>query len=125
MLSRLRDELFDAKIENTKLDIQLDAIKRERDAIETERASLSVRYQKTVEELAEVKTKNAVLMERLDLLANHLPPAPTQATNHISEEQEDADYAFHAGLIDRDEFDAILATAGALNTEISIDDTRL
>ncbi len=88
-------------------------LRRERDSLD-----------KDAQEVAELRIKNAVLLERLDLISNHLPatpPPPTEAWNHISEEQEDADYSLHAGLIDRSEYEAILASAGALNTEINFD----
>ncbi len=122
-MRKTEQALFDAKIENATLKIEVEALRRSQAASDV----VLVRLEDQLKEMNELKTKNAVLMERLDLLANHLPPAPTEAWNHISEEQEDADYRLHAGQIDRDEYEAILAAAGALNTEVHFDSdpTRL
>lgn len=122
-MSRLRDELFTAKIENATLKLEIKSLERE----VNELRPLKLNWEGMTSRLNELEKDKAVLLERLDLLANHLPPAPTEALNHISEEREDADYQLHAGLIDRDEYEAILASAGALNTEISFDSdlTRL
>lgn len=138
-MSRLRDELFAAKIELATQKIALDSLERERDSFRSRAELAEVRLSDGAEEKVkvleahqrelaalltetnELRVQKAVLLERLDLLANHLPPAPTQAFNSMSEEREDADYAFHSGLIDRDEYEALLASAGALNTEISFD----
>jgi chromosome segregation ATPase len=130
--ARLKEALFEAKIENATLKIEVDSLKRDRDLLESRISAehhIRMSFEKDIEELdsenQDLKVKNAVLLERLDLLANHLPPAPTQSFNTISEEAEDADYALHSGLIDRDEYEAILASAGAINTEISFDSESL
>lgn len=127
-MSRLRDELFSAKIENATLKLEVDSLRRERDRLEKDYQDECADNRTYVDlantanaEAAELRTKNAVILERLDLVTNYIPPAPTQAFNTVSEEQEDADYALHAGLIEREEYEAILASAGALNTEISFD----
>lgn len=126
-MSRLRDDLFTAKIENATLKLEVKAAEREVDRLTAALNQAVSDAAKAQMETSEYKVNNAVLLERLDLLAINLPPAPTEAFNHISEEREDADYQLHAGLIDRDEYEAILASAGALNTEISFDSdlTRL
>lgn len=131
-MSRLRDELFNAKIENATLRLEVEAARRERDdfkeKLNTAEHHLNIerdRHRETTTQVHELDKKNGILLERLDLLANHLPPPPSQPFNVMSEEQEDADYALRAGIIDRDEYEAILASAGALNTEITFDSDTL
>lgn len=117
---KLRLELLEARLDAKRLEDKHEAL-REAFGQLTDRTVASETEARTLaREKNELQIKVAVLMERLDLLANHLPEAPTESWNHISEEQEDADYQLHAGLIDRDEYEAILATAGAINTEVLI-----
>lgn len=132
--SRLKDAYFEAKIEVATLELKVKGLEDElalvragRDRMDERAKEDQRKHDELAEKYHESEVKRAVLLERLDLLANHFPPAPTKPFNTMSEEQEDADYALHAGLIDRDEYEAILAQAGALNTEISFDSdpTRL
>jgi hypothetical protein len=80
---------------------------------------------KKVEDLLQAeRLKNAVLMERLDLVANHiLPEAPPRAREdlYVSEEREDLEYQLQSGQIDRGEYQELLKEAGLLSHEIEID----
>lgn len=79
-------------------------------------------------ELFDVKMENrqldkdkAVLMERLDLMANYgIGRAAPAESMHVSEEYEDAKHALDAGLIDQSQFEKLLEAAGFQNNEVEV-----
>ena len=115
-----KQALFDAKIEIATLKIELDATKRELDALRPYKDMLQDEVHELRRTREELATKNAVLTERLDLVSNYLPTGNPKATVW-PEEAEDAQFALDNGLIDPVEFESILASAGAINTEVAFD----
>ena len=70
----------------------------------------------------DLEIKNAVLLERLDLLVNHIPAAlPPTKSFRSPEEVEDAEYQLRHGMIDRGEYEEILSQVGFDNAEIEFD----
>lgn len=124
---KLKAELLEAKLKIMRLEDKLErATDRERELLEqtqtlrTQRDMAKDRHKETIGQVHELDKKNAILMERLDLLANHLPAGQPGAFNS-PEEIEDAEWALSNGRINQAEFEEILAQAGALNTEIHFD----
>jgi chromosome segregation ATPase len=79
------------------------------------------------EQIQSLTVKNAVLMERLELvaagIAQNTPTTDTRPlpTGHEPEEIEDARYALSAGRINHSEFQTILENYGFSNTEVQVD----
>jgi hypothetical protein len=72
----------------------------------------------------ELDKKNAVLMERLDLVVNHGIGTPTprlHGPTSLTEEAEDALFAFRNGSIDKGDLEQTLAEAGFDQTEIEFE----
>lgn len=73
---------------------------------------------------ADLKLKNAVLTERLDLLTNYFGQGPQQPSSTpigANEEHEDLDYQFSAGILGKTEYEDALKAAGFDNTVIAYD----
>lgn len=119
MFSKWKDKYFEAKIEVTRLELQLEAVRHGRDSALAAKDEELARYRALSEEVMDLRVQKAILTERLDLIANHLPPEP-QAFS-FSEEEEEARWQLDKGLINTSQFESILAEAGAVNTEIHFD----
>lgn len=118
MFSKWKDRFFEAKIELAELRIEVKALNKQ-----IEDSLLKTTWAESrIEELAVAKSAlerdKAVLLERLDLIANHLPEP--QAFS-LSEDEEDARWALDRGVINQSQFESILEEAGAINTEIHFD----
>lgn len=77
-----------------------------------------------IQKAHELEVKNAVLVERLDLLTSGVLEKPA-APQTWTEDVEDAEYLFRTGRLDKAEFEAALEAAGFQNTEIAFDSGSL
>jgi hypothetical protein len=118
MFSRTKEALFDAKLENATLKLEVKALEREVDRLEAAVSKATSDAHGAQMRAQEFEKNNAVLLERLDLLANHLPEPKAYSW---PEEAEDAEHALSKGEIDFDEFSQILDRIGAVNTEVAFD----
>ena len=72
--------------------------------------------------IVDLEKENAILKERLDILANYLPDTtPSAERLYVPEDEEDIQYALDTGQIERAEYEQLLREAGALSTEIQLD----
>lgn len=117
--SKYKEALFEAKIELAKLELQNAQYGREVARAETLADQALKGARELEKKVAELEKDKAVLMERLDLLANHLAPEPKAFS--YPEEVEDAQWQLDKGVINQNQFESILEAAGALNTEIHFD----
>jgi hypothetical protein len=140
--SGLKFELLEARLENKRLEDKIeakdkdadwqtltykrgeDAWRKDNDRFARELEATKNALSNAQAQVVELDKKNAVLLERLDILANHFPTQTTQAFNS-PEELEDAEWALRNGQIDASEFEEILASAGALNAEIAFDTSAI
>lgn len=131
-MTRKTRELFDARLENATLKLQVEALERElqRDAAEVNRlreqfAEESRQTRENLEVALDRATKAerdaAIYRERLDIVANHLPPSQGPTVKHMSEEVEDLEYLFNSGQIDKGQLEAELQAAGFQSAEIELD----
>lgn len=132
------------ELEVIRLQLQLESAERDRDRLQQERdkyAETANTLEWTLrserdqakdlkEQCVELDKKNAILMERLELVSMGLgSPDPVEApslpypTKHEPEEVEDARYARDAGRISTGEFNEILERYGFSNTEVEFDGT--
>lgn len=126
--SKAKFELLEAKIEIARLKDKLEAkdaekvrLLEEAQTLRWEVSRAKDQHKETIGQVAELDKKNAVLMERLDLLANHLPGSREPQAFSWPEEAEDAEFRLNHGDIDLQEYEDLLAAAGALNTEVAFD----
>lgn len=94
-------------------------LKRTRRALAVEKAVGATNR----DEAQALSIENAVLRERLDLVANYLPGEPPAGRSElfVTEEQEDAQYLLETGAIDREGYAELLQEAGLLSHEVEID----
>ena len=120
-MTRKSRELFEARLENATLKIQIEAAAREVERayedLKQARTALITERDKTIKLARDV----AVYKDRLDIVANHLPTSTGPTVKHMSEEVEDLEYAFRSGLIDKAELEAELQSAGFQSAEIELD----
>lgn len=83
---------------------------------------LEKKHRKTKKALRKAQLENAVFKERLDIIANYVIPDPPEKSDlHRSEEEEDLEYQFKAGMIGKDAYEEMLKEIGAMNAEIEFD----
>lgn len=122
-----RRELFEARIDNARLQLTVEALQREAEGLRTvmrqltdANAAQNAELTATRERAHEAEKRAEVFKDRLDLVANHIPQASSGQPLGMSEATEDLEYAFESGLINKAEFEAELEAAGMLNPEIEL-----
>jgi DNA gyrase/topoisomerase IV subunit A len=99
-----------------------DVFKSEMDRFRAQFAQETLRTSELIQKAHELDKKNAVLMERLDLVANYgIGVSKSSGPKVMPEEVEDALYQHRAGLIETSELEDLLAQAGFENAEIEFD----